>query len=314
MKAGPVPEKDSVNQPTAKRRWLAWLILIALVFTWGSSFILMKIGLTVFPPMQLGALRISLVFIFLIPFLVVRFRKVKRRQWHIFLISGMVGSGIPAFLFAYAQSGIDSSLSGILNSLTPLFTMLIGMWFFRYKGAWYNVVGVFIGLAGAVGLMAASGGGDLAFNFSYAWYVILATLCYAVNINLVKTYLKDTDAISITTYGVGSVGIPCLVYLLAFTDFIPRMLHHPDAWYGLSIVNILAVVGTGLALMLYNYMIKISNVVFAASVTYLMPVVAIFWGVLDDEVFRLINILYIALVLLGVFLVNGHFGKGHQKA
>jgi drug/metabolite transporter (DMT)-like permease len=292
-----------------KKGWLQWLILLVLVLTWGSSFILMKKGLVVFTAMQLGALRISLTFVFLIPFMLLRTKKIRFSQWPMFLLCGLIGSGIPAFLFAYAQTGIDSSLSGILNSLTPLFTMVLGMLFFKYRSKWYNVAGVFIGLAGAVGLMAVSGQGNLSFNMSYGAYIVIATLCYAVNINLIKTYFKETDAISITTYTIGAIGIPAIIYLLCFTDFLAVLQVRPGAWHAFVMVAVLAVLGTGLAVMLYNYLIKISNVVFAASVTYMIPVIAIIWGIADGEHFSPFNILWILLVLAGIFLVNSHFKK-----
>jgi drug/metabolite transporter (DMT)-like permease len=288
---------------------LQWLILLGLVLTWGSSFILMKRGLEVFTPIELGSLRLGLTFIFLLPFMIFRIRKIKLRKWYLFLICGLIGNGIPAFLFAYAQTGIDSSLSGILNSLTPLFTLLAGLIFFKLKTKWYNVVGVFIGLFGTVGLIAVSGAGNFEFNIYYSLFVIIATACYAVNINLIKNYLVETDSVSITAYTIGSVGFPALIYLFAGTDFTLVMQTHPHAWQGFGAVVILAVFGTGLAIMLYNYLIKITNVVFTASVTYLMPVVAIFWGIGDGEPFYLINVLWILLILGGVFLVNSRFGK-----
>jgi drug/metabolite transporter (DMT)-like permease len=288
---------------------LQWLILLGLVLTWGSSFILMKRGLEVFTPVELGSLRLGLTFIFLLPFMIFRIKKIKLRKWYLFLICGLIGNGIPAFLFAYAQTGIDSSLSGILNSLTPLFTLLAGLIFFKLKTKWYNVAGVFIGLFGTVGLIAVSGAGNFEFNIYYSLFVIIATACYAVNINLIKNYLVETDSVSITAYTIGSVGFPALIYLFAGTDFTLVMQTHPHAWQGFGAVAILAVFGTGLAIMLYNYLIKITNVVFTASVTYLMPVVAIFWGIGDGEPFYLINVLWILLILGGVFLVNSRFGK-----
>jgi drug/metabolite transporter (DMT)-like permease len=287
-----------------KKGWLQWAILLLLVMTWGSSFILMKKGLLVFSALQVGAMRMGMTFLFLLPFMFLRIKKIRLKQWYMFLICGLIGNGIPAFLFAYAQTGIDSSLSGILNSLTPLFTMILGMLFFGYRGKWYNIAGVFIALAGATGLMAVSGKGDLSLNFSFGIFIVIATLCYAININLIKKYFTDTDAISITTYAIGSIGIPALLFLFLGTDFTVRVQSLPGAGHALLMIAILSIVGTGLAMMLYNYLIKISNVVFVASVTYLMPVVAIFWGVTDGEAFSPFNILWISLVLLGVGLVN----------
>ncbi len=295
-----------------KNKLTQWLILLVLVLTWGSSFILMKKGLLVFPPLQMGALRIVLTFLFLLPFMVLRIRKIKRRQWGLFFLSGLLGSGIPAMLFAYAQSGIDSSLSGILNSLTPLFTLLVGLLFFRFRARWFQITGVFIGLAGACGLVALSGGGDISWNFSYASFIILATILYAININIVKTYFTETDPISITTYTIGAIGLPALLYLLGCTNFITLMQETEGAWRAFSMIAILSVAGTGVAGILYNYLIKISNVIFASSVTYMIPIVAVFWGLGDGEHFSAYSIIWILLVMAGVFLVNNPLAKKNK--
>lgn len=292
-----------------QKKWIQWLILLILVLTWGSSFILMKKGLVVFSALEVGALRIALTFLFLLPFAFFRLHRIKLNQWYRFFICGAIGSGIPAFLFAYAQTGIDSSLSGILNSLTPLFTLILGLLFFKFHTRWYQVVGVFIGLTGACGLVAISGSGNIEWNFSYAIYIIIATILYAININLIKTWFSDTDSVSISTYTISFIGIPVIIYLLFFTGFTETMQTKSGAWQAFSMIAILAVVGTGIALMLYNHLIKISNIVFASSVTYMIPVIAILWGVLDGESFNLVNVLWILLVLSGVLMVNNPFEK-----
>lgn len=286
------------------KKLIAWAILLTLVCIWGSSFILIKRGLDVFSNQEVGALRIVISFLFLLPFAITKLKKVKGRDWFYLSIVGIVGSGAPAFLFAKAQTGIDSNLAGILNSLTPLFTLLIGAVFFNLKSRWFNVFGIGLGLIGAIGLMSISGGQSLQVNLSYAFYIILATICYAINVNVLKKYLKSLNAITITSFSFFIIGFPVTIYLLGFTDFVKQMQTDDQFLAGLGYVAILAILGTGLALVAFNYLIKISSPIFAASVTYMIPVIAILWGMIDGEQFEAIYLAWILIILLGVFLVN----------
>ena len=281
-----------------------WIILVILAVIWGSSFILIKKGLNYFTSVEVGALRISIAFLFLLPFVFKRIRRLSRREWKFLILNGMIGSGFPAFLFAKAQTGIDSSLAGILNSLTPLFTLIVSLSFFSLKIRWFNILGVIIGLIGAIGLISISGGKSFDFNFGYAVYIIFATICYATNVNIVKYKLKDTDALTITVFSFFTIGIPILLYLLLFTGFINKMTTIPTSWEGLGYIGILAVVGTGMALIAFNKLVKIASPVFAASVTYLIPVVAVSWGMIDGEKITIFAFFWMMVILLGVFLVN----------
>jgi drug/metabolite transporter (DMT)-like permease len=285
-------------------KFLQFSILIGLVLVWGSSFILMKKGLVVFSAPELAALRISISFIFLLPFALTRFKKIKKENWKYLAFAGIIGNGIPSFLFAIAQTGIDSSLAGILNSLTPLFAMIVGYLFFKSKSKWFNVVGVIIGLIGAVGLIAASGNKTFLNNIEYGALIIVATIFYAFNLNVVKTNLKNVDAVTITSFAFFSIGLPALIYLLTSTDAIFKIQTNEKALTALLYVSILAVFGSALAVIAYNYLIKISSVLFAASVTYMMPLISYLWGVFDGEKFELIFFLWIFLILAGVYLVN----------
>jgi drug/metabolite transporter (DMT)-like permease len=290
-----------------------WTILIILVMVWGSSFILMKKGLEAYSYQQVALLRLAITGLFLLPFAIRSFRKVNMRRLGLMTIVGVVGNGIPAFLFTKAETGIDSSLAGILNSLTPLFTLIVGLMFFKSKTKWYNVLGVIIGLGGTVGLMNVFGDKSLEFNFTYGIYVIIATLLYAINLNVLKRFLKDVDAITITAYAFLTIGLPSLVYLFAATDFVSVLQSHPKALASLGYTAILGIVGSALAVILYNKLIKTSGVLFAASVTYMMPIVAVLWGIADGERFELIYVIWIMIILMGVFLVNYTFNKQSEK-
>jgi drug/metabolite transporter (DMT)-like permease len=153
------------------------------------------------------------------PLAITRLRHLSGREWKYLALVGIIGSGFPAFLFAKAQTGIDSSLAGILNSLTPLFTLVVGMGFFAFRTKWYNIAGVLLGLAGAIGLISISGGKGFEFNIQYAVYVVIATICYATNVNIIKYRLKETDAVTITSLSFFIIGLPVLLYLFLFTDF-----------------------------------------------------------------------------------------------
>jgi len=286
--------------------YVPWIILSGLVLTWGSSFILIKLGLEGFSGDSsiVGALRVVITFIVLIPFALMRIRRVKRKHWGVLAVVGIISNGAPAFLYAHAQTHIDSNTAGILNSLTTLFTLMVGLAFFRLKPKWFNIAGVFAGLAGAVGLIYFSGDGGFAFNFSFAVYILIATIFYATAVNIIKTFLVELDAISITAFSFLIIGLPVSIYLLFFTNFLYDMSHTEGAWAGLGYISILAVVGTALALVFFNKLIKMTSALFASSVTYMIPIVAIFWGILDGEQFEWNFIIWIGMILGGVYLVN----------
>jgi drug/metabolite transporter (DMT)-like permease len=287
-----------------KPEFLDWAVLIGLMLIWGSSFILIKKGLQSFDNLQVGALRVSISFFALLPFALSRLRKVRRKNFHLFLIAGLMGNAIPAFLFAKAQTGLDSLMAGVLNSLTPLFTLLIGIWFFSRRSHWLNVVGVLTGLLGATGLLFVAGGGSFNLNIIPAAFVIIATICYAVQMNFIKNYLTGYDPITIASLAFVFIGIPALIFLFFFTDFSNRMLNVPGSWSGLGYIALLSLFGTALAIIANFWLIKRTSALFASGVTYLMPVVSIAWGIIDGEPFLPVYVVWILIILMGVYLAN----------
>lgn len=286
------------------KSWFPYLVLFFLALTWGSSFILIKRGLEVFSSNEVGALRVVITWLFLLPFALKRMKAFTRRHWILFGVVGIVGSLAPAFLFAAAQQGIDSSLAGILNSLTPLFTLIAGMVFFKLKPRWFNIAGVMLGLVGAAGLVSVSGSGNFNFNIGYAMLIVIAAMMYAVNVNVIKAFLHDIHPITITSMAFFTIGPATAVYLLFFSPFVHTMGHHDHALAGLGYISILAIVGTGIALMLFNRVIQMTSAVFASSVTYFIPIVALLWGIADGETFKPGFIFFVLLVIVGVLLVN----------
>ena len=189
-----------------------YIVLILLAIIWGSSFILMKRGLEVYSYTQVAALRLFIAFISLAPFLFKAVKVVQKKHFVPIIIMAFFGNGIPAFLFTKAQTQLDSSLVGILNSLVPLFTLLLGIYFFKSKPTKTNIVGIIIGLCVAVFLTYSTMGEGVQIN-SYMYLVILATVMYAISINVIKKYLQDIDALSVTTLAFAIIGPLSLFYI-----------------------------------------------------------------------------------------------------
>jgi drug/metabolite transporter (DMT)-like permease len=283
---------------------LAWIILLFLVIIWGSSFFLMKRGLMYFSALEVGMIRLSLSFIILLPFVFSRLKKFSLKQHVLFFLTGIIGNAIPYTLYPFAEKGLDSGPTGVLNSLTTIFALIIGLAFFKIKIKWINVLGVFLGLIGAIGLLSVSGGNTFNFNLKYGLLVVLATIMYAININMIKFFLKEIDSFTIAVMAFFYVGFFTISILFLFTDFYQQLLHDPRIWDGLIYLGILSLFGTVIALIVFNYLIKITSVIFSASVTYLMPIVALLWGVWDGEKFEWYFLFWISLIIGGVLLVN----------
>ncbi len=285
-----------------KKLW-QWVILIFLAFIWGSSFILMKKGLEVYPHTIVAALRITITFIFLVPFAIKNIRRVDRKKWKYLIASGFLGNGIPAFLFTKAQTEISSSLSGMLNSLTPIFALIIGVILFKTKTLKTQVLGVFIGLIGAVGLVSSNGIDLNDSNLTYTFYIILATICYAFSVNIIKTYLKEVGSVVITSMAFLSIGPLALSYLFT-TDFTEITINNDESLNAILFIALLAIFGTAISVILFNMLIKKTSTLYATSVTYLIPIFAIFWGIIDGEVINMIQLFAIIITLIGVYFIN----------
>jgi drug/metabolite transporter (DMT)-like permease len=283
---------------------LNWIILIALALTWGSSFILMKRGMDVYSSEEVAALRIFIAFLFLSPLIFVHVKRSLAKHWKAFLGMGVLGNLIPAFLFTKAETGISSSLTGMLNSLTPLFTLLLGVVLFRAKTKWINVLGIFIGFVGAIGLLMVGKKEDMGNNLMFGLYVVIATICYALSVNIIKKELNEVNSVTASVWAMMFIGPVAGVYLFSATDFTSKLTTDPLAMQSLGYVSILAVFGTALSVIVFNILIRNTNTLFASSVTYLIPVVAMCWGIADGENMQLLHFLWIVFILLGVWLVN----------
>lgn len=282
----------------------AIVLLIILTLIWGTSFILIKLGLKVFAPNEVGALRVTAAGLFLLPAALVRIKELtKDHYWKLFL-SGMMGIFIPAFLFATAQTRMDSSVAGMLNTLTPIFTLIVGSVIFKIKFRTLAVIGIMLGFVGAIVLMFARSGGELGSINVFALLIVIACIFYASNLNFIKYKITDLNALTITSTSVLLISPLAIVYLLAFTDFTTKLNTVEGAWKACGFVVLLGVMSTAIATFLFNRLVKISTPLFASSVTYLMPIVAVGWGLLDGESLGLGHFIGMAAVIAGVYLAN----------
>jgi drug/metabolite transporter (DMT)-like permease len=284
-----------------------WAILLVLALTWGSSFILMKRGLfhagePVLSPWQMASARLFMAWLALSP-LLVRHGGLFRRNWLPLLGTGLLGNGLPAILFAFAQTRIDSSLSGMLNSLTPLMTLVVGVLLFGQRLRAVHVLGVGIGLTGALLLVRMKSGDGTAEWTWYAMAPIVGTLCYGLSGNIVKAHLSHLPAAGVAALALTWVG-PVSLGLALATGLPDTLAVHPHGWRALGHVAVLAVGGSAFALVLWNMLLQRTTAVQASMVTYLMPVVAIGWGMLDGERITPGQLLMVAVVLAAVYIVS----------
>lgn len=264
----------------------------------------MKRGLESFPAGQVAAFRISIAGIILLPLALMKWRETNLRHQPKLFLSGMMGVFIPAFLFVKAQEHIASSVAGILNTLSPLWTMIMGAWVYRQIFKRAAVSGIFLGLIGTVILMwSRAGSGTLGFN-AYGLLIVLACSFYGFNLNFVKFNIADLRPLTITSISVVLTMPLAVIYLFGFTDFVHIAQTQPGAYRSMGYIMILALMSTAVAGYLFNKLVKLTTPLFASTVTYIMPVVSVMWGVLDGEKLYLMHYVGMAAILGGVYLAN----------
>ncbi len=281
-----------------------WMYLSVLAIVWGSSFILIKKGLIGLTPLQLGSLRtvISSIFIFIIGFK--SLKTILSHQWKWVVLSGFLGTFLPSFLFAFAETEVDSGVVSILNALVPLNAILIGLAVFKIASTKTQIFGVLLGFIGASMLIFNSMEFNPDQNYLFAGFVVLATLMYGFNVNIIKHYLQEVKPIAIATGNFAAIVIPALLVLI-FSNFFNSKTFENEAIYpSIGYIAVLSLFGTVMAKIIFNNLIQISSPVFASSVTYLMPLVALLWGLLDGELFGLDQGFASLLILCGIYLAN----------
>lgn len=283
---------------------LKWVFLIILSVVWGSSFILIKKGLQGLTAYQLGSVRIifTSIFLFIIGFS--SLKKIKKKDYKWIVVTSLLGTFFPVYLFAFAETEIDSSIASVLNSLTPLNTLIFGYFFFNLVFLKKQMIGIVVGFLGTILLIVSGANLNPDQNYWFSILVVMASVCYAFNVNIIKNHLQDLSAMSITVGNFLVISVPAFV-VLCFTGFFNKeVLNNPEIHEALLYMVILAVFGTGIAKVVYNRLVQISTPIFAASVTYTIPIVALFWGFSDGEKLNIIQIIAALIILLGVYLAN----------
>ena len=287
---------------TKKYPALAWILFLVLSIIWGSSFILIKKGLTSLNPEEVATLRIASASLVLLPFAAKRIKEINKKNIFTLILVGFMGSFLPSFFFALAQTKLSSSLTGIMNAITPFFTIIISVLFFKEKPEKKIYIGVILGFLGTLFLISSRENGDFSFNY-YALFVVAATIFYSINANLIKHYLNMMKSLSIASISLTTVGPLAIIYLLFLTPFLDH-IHEPKVLVASGYIVILGVFGTAFALILFNKMVQLTNPVFSTSVTYLIPIISVFWGVIDGEQLSLLQLISMLTIMIGISISN----------
>jgi drug/metabolite transporter (DMT)-like permease len=285
----------------------AWVYLIILSLIWGSSFILMKKGLEAYPPMQMASLRICIAALCLLPVAVKHLKSISRKQLFYIALFGLTNAGLPAFLFAESETVVSSSTAGILNSLTPIFTFMVGVLLFRISFSWYGLLGILIGFSGACLLVFYGSNGSAGAppgesQILYAGMIVIATVCYGFASNIIKKHLQNVPGYVVSAYSYLVFALPLAIWLLFFSSFTTIVSHHPQGIHSLLFIAILAILGSAFAIILLVRLIQVSSALFGSLVTYMIPVVSIMWGILDNEMINYITIISLVIILTGIIV------------
>ncbi|MBX7226096.1 MAG: DMT family transporter [Chitinophagales bacterium] len=280
-----------------------WGLLALLAFIWGFSFFFIKKGLESFSAYQVGALRIFISFCAFFPFLFIRRWEIPWKKIIPIILVGIFGSGLPPFLFAKAEENLSSSVTGILNSTTPVFALILGALFFGIAVNVKKISGVILGMIGSVMIIIFTGDGSLNVDFKYGIMVIIATFCYGLSGNLLKKYIQGEHPLLVSVLAFMFIGPIAGVYL-ATTDFITVIKTAPKAYESLGYIAILAILGTATALFIFNHLVIRTNALFASTVTFLIPVVAVVIGLLTGETLGLVHIAGLILIMSGVLITS----------
>lgn len=280
-----------------------WVLLLIIALTWGSSFILIKKSLLVFTPYQIGAFRVALSGLILLPIGLPALLKMSKKTVMWVVLTGFFGNFFPMFLFPLAQTQVSSSLAAILDSLVPVFVLVLGLLLFGVKSKRIQVIGAVIGFVGAALIMYFTESSDEDSKLGYALLIVLATACYAVAALLINHKLRHVSSVALSG-GVFTIWcIPALTILI-FSGFFQTFETTPEHLTGLGYLSILSVMGTAIAIMLYYKLIQNTSAVFASSVTYLLPIIAVAWGLLDGEAFSVFYLAGAILIFLGIYLIQ----------
>ncbi|TWI83610.1 EamA-like transporter family protein [Lacibacter cauensis] len=280
-----------------------WLLFLLLCFIWGSSFILMKEGLRQLSAYEVAAIRMLSAGLVLLPFAVRSFQRMQKKDLGLLVLTGILGSFIPAILFCVAETQIDSALAGMLNALTPFFVILIGAVFFQSKVAVQKIVGVFIGFSGMLLLFLSQKSGATSSNIFFAVLIVIATLSYGLNVNMTNRYLKHVGSLDIAAIAFVSL-IPASLAVLLYNGFTQHQLADSAVIRSVAAASVLGIFGTAIASILFYMLLKRAGTLFSTMVTYGIPFVAVGWGLLVGETVGLMQMAGLVVILSGVYITN----------
>lgn len=286
----------------AKQNFTNWLLFILISVIWGSSFILMKESSKHLSGIQIGAIRIFSAGICFLPFAIFHFRTIPAKKFVPVILAGLLGNFLPAFLFAIAISkNGESSLASILNSLTPLFVVIIGVFFFKVKIELKKIAGVLVGFVGLLILTLSKGTADPI--DSSLILILIATIFYGITVNLVGHYLKEIDGLKIATVSLAIMAIPAGIVMWRENVFSIAQ-YDEAARISIGIAALLGIGGSAIATAFFYILIQKAGGLFASLVTYAIPIVAIFWAIVANENVTGLQILSLGIILAGVYLAN----------
>ena len=281
----------------------SWFIFILLSFIWGSSFILMKLGLQALTPYQVAAIRILSSGLLLSPIAIKYIRHIPKDKLLIVFLSGLIGNLIPAFLFCLAEQVLDSSLTGVVNSLTPIFVIVTGALFFNSKPSTNKITGILVAFTGTTLLFTGNNYLHINIEIIDVLLVVLATILYGFNVNMVHTKLKETGSLQIVSVALFLNAIPALIILI-FTGYFNLSFSNKAVLFSTGATIVLGTFGTVIANILFYILIKKAGTVFSSMVTYGMPFIAIFWGVVAGENIGWKQVVCLLIILSGVYWAN----------
>ena len=280
-----------------------WLYLAILSVIWGSSFILIKKGLIGLSSYQVASLRIifaaSAIFVYSYNSL----KKIPKKSWKWILITAYSGTFFPVYLISYGQTEIESGLASIITTITPINTLIVGIIFFGLAFTKKQLLGLLIGLGGAILLIYEASEADFNLNIYYSFFIYMTTVGYAASVNLIKNYLTEISPEAVTAGIFISISPPALIVLL-LSDFSSLNFQDPSILNSIIFVFVLGVFSSAIAQTLFNKFVKIASPLFASAVTYTMPIVAIFWAIIDGETLTVMQFFATAIILVGVYMVN----------
>ncbi|KUJ51819.1 DMT family transporter [Chryseobacterium sp. JAH] len=280
-----------------------WILLIVLSIIWGSSFILIKKSLDHFTPYQVGALRVLIAGIILMPIALSKYKLFPKKHLKWLILAAFTGNFIPMFLFPIAETEVSSSIAGIINSMMPIFVIIVGTLFWKFETTKRQMTGIFISFAG-VCMLAFGGGEDSQFKIFPILLLLLATLCYAISTTTVKSKLMEVSSTVLSAFVFSFIlFLPSLIALLS-TGFASTFTFSKENMMGLMFVSLLSVFGTGLAMMMNYRLLKVSTPLFASTVTLLMPIVAIIWGILDGEKLTILQFAGASIIIAGLIFLR----------